>query len=110
MEPCKQRRGDAPRAFDLVGRGGDLRPELAGAGDRVRTGLDVHARPRIGRLLRPTARALSIVSQATVPEPSSRGLGRRAKGWAPLADWPRPEARRAAARSGRPGPGNGTAC
>ena len=59
MEPPQQRLGDAPRALDLVGRGGDLRPELAGAGDRVRTGLDVHAPPQIGRPLRPTAPALS---------------------------------------------------
>jgi hypothetical protein len=27
--------GDAPRALDLVGRSGDLRPEPAGAGDWV---------------------------------------------------------------------------
>jgi hypothetical protein len=62
MEPAQQRLGDAPRALDLVGCGGDLRPELACAGDRVGTGLHVHAPPRVGRLLRPTARALSIVS------------------------------------------------
>ena len=63
MQPLQQRLGDAPRALDLVGRGGDLRPELAGAGDRVRTGLDVHAPPRIGRPLRPTAPALSRVGR-----------------------------------------------
>src|SRR3954469_19678926 len=53
MQPFQQRLGDAARALDLVGRGSDLRPELAGTGDRVRTGLDVHASPQIGRPLRP---------------------------------------------------------
>jgi hypothetical protein len=33
------------RALDLVGCGGDLCPELAGAADRVRTGFDVHTPP-----------------------------------------------------------------
>jgi len=59
MEPSQQRLGDALRALDLVGRGGDLRPEFAGAGDRVWTGLDVHAPPQIGNPLRPTVPALS---------------------------------------------------
>jgi UDP-glucose 4-epimerase len=46
MEPPQQRLGDAPRALDLVGCSGNLRPELAGAVERVRTGLDVHASPQ----------------------------------------------------------------
>ena len=71
MEPPQQRLGDAPRALDLVGRGGNLRPELAGAGDRVRTRLHVHAPPRVGRPLRPNARALSTVSS---PNSSCRRL------------------------------------
>jgi hypothetical protein len=62
MQPPQQCFGDASRALDLVGRGRDLRPELAGAGDRIRTGLDIHASPRICTPLRPTARALSTVS------------------------------------------------
>jgi len=33
MQPLQQRPGYA-RALDLVGRGDDLRPKLAGAGDR----------------------------------------------------------------------------
>ncbi len=37
MQSLQQRLRDAPRALDLVGRGDDLRPELAGAGERVRT-------------------------------------------------------------------------
>ena len=53
MQSLQQRLGDTPRALDLVGRGDDLRPELAGAGERVRTGLDAHASSRIGRALRP---------------------------------------------------------
>jgi len=54
MEPSQQRLGDPPRALDLVGRSGDLRPEFVGAGNRVWTRLDVDAPPQIGRLLRPT--------------------------------------------------------
>jgi hypothetical protein len=34
MQSLQQYLGDAPRVLDLVGRGNDLRPELAGAGDR----------------------------------------------------------------------------
>jgi len=64
MEPPQQRLGDAPRALDLVGCGGNLHPELARAGDRVRTGLDVHAPPQAGWPLRPNARALSTVLSA----------------------------------------------
>jgi len=64
MEPPQHRLGDAPRALDLVGCGGNLGPELARAGDRVRTGLDVHAPPQAGRPLRPNARALSTVLSA----------------------------------------------
>jgi hypothetical protein len=64
MEPPEQRLADAPRALDLVGRGGNLRPERAGAGDRVRTRLDVHAPPQAGMPLRPNARALPTVWSA----------------------------------------------
>src|SRR6202035_4810344 len=64
MEPPQQRLGDAPRALDLVGRGANLRRELAGAADRVRTGLDVHAPPQAFGPLRLNARALSTVSSA----------------------------------------------
>ena len=51
MEPPQQRLGDAPRALDLVGCGCDLRSELAGAGDRVLTAMDVHAPPQTGRAI-----------------------------------------------------------
>jgi hypothetical protein len=61
MKPVQQRLRDALRALDFIGCGSDLRPELAGAGDRVRTGLDVHAPPQAVGLLRPNARPLSIV-------------------------------------------------
>ena len=49
MEPLQQCLGDAPRALDLVGASSNLRPEFAGAGERVRTGLNVHASPQAGR-------------------------------------------------------------
>src|SRR5258708_34459924 len=77
MEPPQQRLGDAPRALDLVGRGGDLCPELAGAGDRVWTALDVHAPPQVDSPVRPTARALSTVSSAE----SSRCWGGQYESW-----------------------------
>src|SRR5665213_3327518 len=51
MHPPQQRLGDASRAFDLVGRRVDLRPNLAGAGDRIGAGLDVHASPRTGEAI-----------------------------------------------------------
>jgi hypothetical protein len=51
MQPLQQRLGDALGALDLVGRGRDLRSELAGAGDRVGSGLDVHTSPHIGEAI-----------------------------------------------------------
>src|SRR5437016_4618781 len=53
MKSPQQRLGDAPRALDLVGSSDNLRRELAGAGDRVRTGLNVHAQSLAGSPLRP---------------------------------------------------------
>jgi hypothetical protein len=64
MEPPQQRLRDTPRALDLVGCGGDLCPEPAGACDRVGTGLDIHAPPQAGGPLRLNARPLSTVSSA----------------------------------------------
>src|SRR6185312_10546865 len=64
MQPPQQRLGDAPRALDLVGAGCNLRPEITGADNRVRAGLDVHAPPHPGTLLRPNALVLSTVSPA----------------------------------------------
>src|SRR6185437_8438102 len=48
----------------LVGAGCNLRPEITGADNRVRAGLDVHAPPHPGTLLRPNALVLSTVSPA----------------------------------------------
>ena len=44
------------RALDLVGRGSDFRPKLAGACDRIGAGLDVHAPPPSHASCDPTPR------------------------------------------------------
>jgi hypothetical protein len=64
MQPLQQRRGDAPGALDLVSDACNLRPEFAGAGDGIGTGLDVHAPPRAVAPLRPNAWALSTADSA----------------------------------------------
>jgi hypothetical protein len=66
--PCsRSSNASGPRVLDLVGRGNDLRPELADASGRVRTGLDVHASPQIGRALRPP-----LADRAPLPAVSPR--------------------------------------
>jgi len=77
MQSLQQRLGDAPRVLDLVGRGNDLRPELAGASERVRTGLDVHASPQIGRALRPPLADRAPLPAVSPRHAAGRGLVNR---------------------------------
>ena len=56
MHPLQQGRRDPPRALDLVGRGSNFRPKLAGACDRIGAGLDVHAPPPSHASCDPTPR------------------------------------------------------
>src|SRR5690348_18342369 len=69
MQSVQQWIWDTARALDLGGRGGDLRGELVGAGEGIRTSLDIHAPPRTGGPLRPNSRALSTASQVAMEYP-----------------------------------------
>ena len=45
MQPCQKRLGNASRAFDRIGCGGDRRPQVAGHRERVRRVSGIHAPP-----------------------------------------------------------------
>jgi hypothetical protein len=68
MQSLQQRLRDAPRALDLVGRGDDLRPELAGPGE---------ASPQVGRALRPPRADRAPLPAISPRRAAGRGLVNR---------------------------------